>query len=782
MTEELYRFGDFELDRGAYQLRCLGRDMRLERIPLDVLFLLVEKGGRLVSREEILEHVWGKDVFVDVDNSINTAVRKIRLALKDNPDAPLFVATVQSKGYRFVASIEKLTNSPSLAPASSVPQGGVPADLRPSDRKAQSQSTPQSALAHVKAGTRLRKILLPAAIVLAIAFTSFFHFRRGKPALSETDTIVLADFTNTTGDVIFDGTLREGLAVQLQQSPFLNLVSDEQVHQTLRMMNQQPDARLTPEIATEICHRTNATAVLEGSIGQIGGSYDLILKAVNCSTGESFAGTQAEANDKNHILDALGKASSDIRKKLGESLATIRKFDAPLVQATTPSLDALKSYSLALSKYGSGDQVGSIPLFQQAIDVDPDFAMAYVNLGRAYQVLGQFGRTQDEIRKAFSLRDRVSERERFDISSAFHQFVTFEIEPTVRNCELWEQSYPRDFTPHRILGFEYAVLAKYDRSAEEFRAAMELDPRQALPYAGLINDYSALNRFAEAREVYQQALARNLGGGEVRHQRYKLAFIEGDTQTMATIAASMAGEPGFENIALAEESSTAAYFGRLNAARELLERSEAMFLRQRDQQTAARLESDFATLEALVGNSAAAHKKAVEAGKRGWQPAMALALVGDSVSATKLLDHLTISQSPAAGLVAEITVPEIRGVIELQRGNPLRALELFATVVPYEAGWFDLYTAAYLRGQAYLAAHRGQDAVAEFQKIIDHRGVVANSEIGALAQLGVARAYALQGDSPKARIAYQNFLALWNHADPNIPVLKQAQSEYSKLQ
>jgi DNA-binding winged helix-turn-helix (wHTH) protein/Tfp pilus assembly protein PilF len=760
MPVELYRFGHFELDRGAYQLRCDGRDVRLERIPLDVLFLLVERCGRLVLREEILEHVWGKDVFVDVDTSINTAVRKIRQALKDNPDSPVFLATVPSKGYRFVAPVDKVdTAAPSAAPAI---EGFEPL---------------ASNYGRVWSGRW--EILLAVTLALVFALAVFFRFRR-QHALSEENTIVLADFTNTTGDVIFDDTLREGLAVQLAQSPFLTQVSDEQVQQILRMMKQPPDTRLTPQIAREICHRANGTAVLESSIGQIGSHYNLIVKAVNCSTGETFASTEVQASDKNHILDVLGRAASDIRKRLGESLATVRKFDSPLVQATTSSLDALKAYSLGVAKFDSGDQASAIPLFQRSIELDPLFAMAHANLGRSYQVLGQYERMEEEIRKAFELRDRVSEREKFELAAVFHQFVTYQTLQTIQNCELWEQSYPRDFTPHRILGFENATLARYERSAEEFRKAMELDPNQALPYAGLINDYSALDRFIEAHAVYQQAQARGLDAGEVRHQRYKLAFVEADMETMTRLGAALSAEPGFESVESSEESHTAAYFGHLATARELSSRSEDDALRDHDPGTAARMAAEAAIREALFGNRGRARRKAIEAVKLGGQPAMAFALAGDVADAKGEVDQLA-GRAPRGSFLDQVAVPEIRGAIELEQGNAARALDLFALASPYEAGWFDIYMAAYLRGEAYLLAHRGQEAAVEFQKIISHRGIVSNSEIGALAHLDIGRAYAMQADFPRARVAYQDFLTLWKDADPDIPIFKEAKAEYAKL-
>ncbi len=773
MAFDRLRFADFELDRPACQLRRDGQVVHLERIPLDVLFLLAENRGRMVTRQEILERVWGKDVFVDVDNSINTAIRKIRLALNENPDKPRFLFTVSARGYRLEIPVQERRKDGEL-PAAIAP--AVASDPPAATRR-------ESSVAQALSGWKMRwRILTLAALALALALATVFRFRRVH-ALSDKDTIVLADFTNTTGDVIFDGTLREGLAVQLEQSPFLNLVPDQQIQQTLRMMQQPADSRLTPQLAGEVCHRTNSAVVLQSSISQIGSQYHLVLKAVNCSTGESIASADAQSGDKDHILAALRDASSDIRKKLGESFASLQKFDAPLVQATTPSLPALKAFSLGMTKYAKGDEAGAIPFFKQAIEQDPDFAMAYANLGRAYQVLGQYQPSKDAISRAYALRDRVTEREKFDIVAVYHQMVSFRTDLAIQNCELWEQSYPREFTPHRILGFENAVLGKYERSAAEFHKAIELDPAQALPYAGLISDYAALNRLAEAREVYRQAQARGVDAGEVQHVRYGLAFLEKDANEMSQLANSLSKQPGYEYKALWEQSATASYFGRFQIARELIRESVAKALERNDPTAAANVEADLAAREALVGNLGEARRHTAASRKLGAEPgfyALAFALSGDPAEATKLVNEVA-STAPPESYLDKVTVPEFRAAIELKRGNASRTIELLEPTSFGESGWFDVYMPVYLRGEAYLEAHRGKEAAAEFQRIIDHRGVVETGLIGALAHLGLARADALNHDKAKARAAYNDFLSLWKDADPNIPILKQAKAESTGL-
>ena len=623
--------------------------------------------------------------------------------------------------------------------------------------------------------------ILATAAVIAAAVAAGRYITHAKPKLTARDTVVLADLTNKTGDSVFDGALRQGLEVQLGQSPFLNLVTEEQARQTLEMMKQAPGTKLTGNIAREVCQRSNGAAILESSIAQMGTRYDLVLKAVSCATGESLGSAEAQASDKAQVLDAIGKASSVIREKLGESLATVQRFDTPLAQTTTPSLEALKAYSLGLSKYAKGDPAGAIPLQQQAIELDREFAMAYLNLGQSYMVLGQHFRGKEQVTKAFALRGRASERERFNLVAVYHQFVSADFDRAIQNAELWAQSYPRDFTPHRTLGFEYGVLGKPERSIEEFRKAQQLDPGQSLPYAGMMEGYKRMGRLADARSVFEEAKAHQVEAGEVELQRYGLAFLDGDNETMEKQAAALSKEPGFAIALLSVQSDTAAHFGHLKVARELASRATEMALRAKDPMHAASKESDAARREALLGDAAEVRRHVVEAAKLGGEPQTELVLAADAAEAARMVDSIE-SQNPPNGYVYKVRVPELRGAIELKRGNAARALELLAPFVIYDEGWLENYMFAYVRGEAYLQAHRGEEAAAEFRRIIDHPGIVGSAPYGVRARLEVARAYALDGDASKARAAYQDFLKLWKDADPDIPILKQAKAEYAKLQ
>jgi len=787
-SAQAFHFGPFVLSIATGELRNGATPLKLHPQPFRILALLLERANTLVTREEIQGALWGGHTWVDFDAGINFCIRQIRAALNDDADKPKYIETVARKGYRFVAAVTT-EFQPAILPISR-----APSPLMAIPAKTEAAASPSVPPTFISSGldvtdateafrlkpSRLFSIGTVLGLTVAAAAIASYFFLHRTAKLTPRDTVVVADFRNSTGDPVFDGALQQGLAAQLGQSPFLNLVSDAQIQQTLRMMQQPPDARLTPEVAREICQRANGAAVLTGSIAQIGTQYDLILQAASCSTGESLVASEAQANDKNHVLHALGVAASQLREKLGESLATVQRFGTPLAQATTPSLDALKAYSLGFSKYSHGDQAGAIPFFQQAIQEDPDFAMAYANLGRSYQVLGQTELELAALRKAYALREHASERERFDLVAVYHQFVTYQLDKSIENCELWKQSYPRDFTPHRILGFEYGVLGKYEQSAQEFRIAADLDPQQALPYAGLLIDLTALQRLDEAHAVYEQARARQLDAGEVQRNRYVLAFVEGDQDTTAKLAASLSSQPAYGGRLLQEESSAASYFGRFAAARELFRRAKDAALQEKNTQAVGYLESYMGVREALVGNFVEARKHAALAATFRDEPALVLALAGDNAGATKMMERMA-SHIPPGSYDEEVNLPELKGAIALQRGEAGSALELLQTVAPYESGWFDRYMAAYLRGQAYLLKRRGSEAAPEFQKILDHPGIVLNSEIAPLARLGLARAYAAAGDTRKARAAYQDFLNLWQSADTNIPVLNQAKAEYAKL-
>ena len=636
------------------------------------------------------------------------------------------------------------------------------------------------------------KLIVPAAIaIMALATSSYLYFPR-KAKLTDKDLIVIADFTNTTGDTVFDGSLRQGLAVQLEQSPFLNIVSDQQIEQTLRLMGQAPDAKLTPEIARELCQRAEGAAVLDGSIAGLGSQYVLGLKAVNCRTGDSLAQVQETADGKERVLKALGDAAAKLRAKLGEALSTVQKLDTPIEQATTPSLEALQAFSLGRKAMWKTDYDAAVPSFQRAIGLDPKFAMAYAQLGQAYMNLGETRLGAENTKKAYDFRERVSEREKFYIDSHYHHNVTGDLEKARQASELWAQTYPQDWLAPNYLGSIYRVLGQYDKALEELREAYRLYP-SSLIIANVVHYYLALNRPDEARATAEEAQAKNLDSFWLHAFLYRLAFSQNDAAGMAQQVAWSAGKPGVEDVLLAFEADTAAYFGHLGKARELSRQVVASAERAKKKEVAAGFEVDAALREALFGNAAQARQRAETAVALSsgrdvqYRAALTLALAADASRARALVDDLG-KRFPEDTVVQFNYLPTIHAQLALDGNEASKAIEILQVAAPYELGrpGYSFFSPSldpvYVRGEAYLAAHQGSEAAAEFQKILDHRGVVLNEPIGALAHLQIGRAYAMQGDTAKAKAAYQDFLTLWKDADPDIPILKQAKAEYAKLQ
>jgi eukaryotic-like serine/threonine-protein kinase len=660
------------------------------------------------------------------------------------------------------------------------------------------RDTESARLPAANAGTRHRlgtlwKVTIPVALtVLLIALGSYLFLHR-TPQLTEKDTMVLADFANTTGDPVFDGTLRQGLSSQLEQSPFLNLLSDERVAQTLSLMTKPKDTRLTHELAREVCQRTASAAVLDGSIAQVGNEYLLTLKAVNCSNGELLASTEAQASDKNHVLDALGKMATEMRSKLGESLASVQKYDVPPENVTTASLEALKAYSLGYEEEQvKTDFAAAVPLFQRATSLDPHFAMAYAGLGANYADLGEIERAAEATRRAYELRERVSEREKVYIESHYELFVTGNLESARKTNELYAQTYPRDTVPLTALAVIYTCLGNYDKGLTAAQESLKL-VENGVAYANLVEGFLYLNRLDEAKTMAQQAQARGLDTPGVHSFLYLVSFLQHDPAGMEREAAGLMGKPGYEDGVLYYESDTAAYGGQFGKARELTRRAAESAQRADEKETAAGYEAEAAVREALVGNLALVKQQAQAAlalsNGRDVQAmsAIAIGLAGDSAQAKRLGDDLS-KRFPENTVVQFNYLPTIHAAIALQGHGASKAVEALAAAAPYELGAapsqtlnFALYP-IYLRGAAFLAAHQGTAAAAEFQKIIDHPGVVVNEPIGALAHLGLGRAHAISGDDTKALAAYKDFLTLWKDADPDIPILKQAKAEYAKLQ
>jgi eukaryotic-like serine/threonine-protein kinase len=650
---------------------------------------------------------------------------------------------------------------------------------RDSESGAAAVPTSESVVKSDRKSVRWGTVTGATVLIAGLAVGGWLFDSRKAHALTDKDTIVLADITNTTGDTVFDGTLRQGLSVQLEQSPFLSIISDQQIQQTLPMMGQKPEAKLTPQIARELCQRTGSAAFLAGSIAQIGTQYLMTLKAVNCSSGKSLASTQFQATDKSRVLDTLGKAASEIRSKLGESISSVQKFDTPLEQATTPSLEALQVFSLGWNIQRLNGDAAAIPFLQRASRLDENFAMAYAALGTCYYNLGETTLAMENTKKAYERRQALSTREKLYIESEYYEFVPGDLEKARQANELWALSYPRDSVPAGNLAYLYGSLGQHDKALLEATRAVKLDP-SGVASANLASSYLVLNRLAEAQAAAQGAQAKNFDSPTLRFNLYAVAFLQNDTTGMAQQVTWSTAKPGVEDVMLAAEADTAAYAGRLRKAREFSRRAVVSAERAEQHETAAARQANAALREALFGNAAEARQGSLAALALStgrdiqYVTALALALTGDASRARTLADDLS-KRFPGDTIVRFSYLPTLNAQLALHRGDALKAIEALQSTAPYELGG-DLHS-VYARGEAYLAVHQGPEAAAEFQKIMDHRGIVLNGAIGALAHLGLARAYMLQGDSEKARTKYEDFLTLWKDADPDIPILMQAKAE-----
>jgi len=630
-------------------------------------------------------------------------------------------------------------------------------------------------------------IPLISVALLFIGLASAVFLLRRAPALTEKDTIVLADFTNATGESVFDTSLKQALAVELGQSPFLNIFPESSVRETLRYMGRSPDDRVTGAIMSEICERRGIKAMLTGSISSLGRNYIIGVEARNCRTGELLAQQQVEVQGKEQVLRGVDKAASKLRARLGESLSSLQKFDSPIEQATTPSFEALQAYSLAQQQRARGAEYEAIPFLKRAIELDPNFPMANGLLGTMYDHLGD-DRSVEYLKKAFDLRERTSEREKLYISAHYYEGVTHDLDKQIETYELWKRMYPRDAVPYTNLGSIYRDIGNYEEAAANARAGLRLAPDNLFPYGILANAYLGLNRWRDAEAVCDQAVAKKLDGRSIQWLIYNIAFIQDDRATMQRQiewAKSKGEEPGV----LFFQGLSAAYSGKLHQSRQFI--TEAITLRRAGhtkgppEPKESTMLIQQALIEAQFGYLRRAREQTVEITRAIPQAdqnatAVLLALTGDVDRAQIIIDRSS-RRFPEDTSFNYLLAPSVRAAIEISRNNASRAVELLWPTVPYELGADADLLPIYLRGQAYLRMQAGKEAALEFQKIVDHRGVAPYSPLHALALPGLARAYALQGDTANSRVAYQNFFAFWKDADRDIPVLKEAKSEYAKL-
>lgn len=779
----VYRFGIFEVSIESRELFRHGRRVKLQDQPFQLLVLLLENAGETVDREQIRQRLWPENTFVDFGQCLGTAVTKVRQALGDDANNPRFVETRPRHGYRFIAPVARVNlNNQADAEEKPAPAADesllTASDARPMERSRVMRMPLRMWLA-AAAGLVL--------VVLLALLARQEYLRRHRFVIAPKDTVVLADFENTTGESIFNDTLRQGLLIGLAQSPLIHVLSDRSAAVIFKQMGHTPDDRIAGRSALELCRRVGGKVTIQGAISSLGTTYLVGLAAIRCDTGKPIAYEQAEAPQREDVIDALGRATAQLRARLGESLPSIQRYNAPLEQATTSSLDALNAYGKALSTWDAQGDIGSVPYFQQAIRLDPQFAMAYGALAAVYNNLGRDELAREYSAKAYSLRDRVTEAERGSIDARYYLYVTQELDKAAQTYQTLAADYPDVAGSFNHLGTIDQRLGRDDQAVDAFRRAMAIDATRATTYANLAESLTELNRIPEAEAVLDAAEKRGLRTDYLLDAEYRIAFLKGDRPGMDRLLQEAPSVPGAQSLLLFVEANAEAYYGHMEKAAALTREAADQAMRDGDKESAANGLAEEAINEAEVGSIARARALFEEARKTDNNQeitvlgAVIAAEAGDAKQALAVADNLD-KRFPHGTAIQNYWLPIIRSKVELQQGGAGKAARLpiwSGTLVPVAADEFSLSTVYpnYLRGQVYLSERDGNQAGAEFQKLLDEPGKTKGVLLGALAVLGRARAYSLAGQNANARQAYGQFLDLWKDADADIPVLRQARSE-----
>lgn len=760
---ELYEFGPFRVDAEKETLLRAGEPVALTPKTFQVLLLLVRRSQEIVTKDDLLKAVW-PDTFVEEAN-LSRTVFMLRKALGESLQDRKYILTVPGKGYRLTENVRLVAHQELTLLAAEHQQIEV-------------QVTEK----------RWSKWALAAAVVLVMAAATcgwwLFH---NRPRLGSKDTVVLADIANSTDDRVFDDTIRQGLAVQLEQSPYLDLISDQRIRHTLTLMGVSPEAKLTPELARQICARTGSAAVLEGSIASLGSQYVLSLSAKSCSSGETLAQEMSQAARKEDVLTALSRLASALRSRVGESLETISQHNTPLADATTSSLEALEAYTTGWKVQFTSGATASMPFFKRAIEIDPHFAMAYAALGRIYQDVDESDLSAENLSKAWQLRERTSDREKFFITANYQALVTGNMEEARQTCETWARIYPRDPIPTTMLsGYVNKVAGRYEVGVDWARKSIEIDPDFSIGYYSLGADNMYLNRLDEAQNALRLAAGRGLEWDESLMLAYDVAFLKDDQAGMDQVSARARQRTDAEGWVSNKEAFALAYHGRLREARNATDRAVEFSVHAAQPERAGLWEAGGAVREAFFGNTAEARKRAQAALKLSrnreveYAAAFALARSGDIPQVESLTNEIE-KRFPEDTSARFSYLPTLRAVLALRRGDAAKAISELESAAPYELGQPRFLIGAmypiYIRGEAYLAEGRGAEAAAEFQKILNHRGVAASDPVGALARLQLGRSYRMARESAKARAAYEDFLAVWKQADRDVPVIIEARKE-----
>ena len=766
--KELYEFGPFRVDAEKETLLRAGESVALTPKTFQVLLVLVRHSQEIVTKDDLLKTVW-PDTFVEEAN-LSRNIFMLRKALGESPQDHKYILTVPGRGYRLAENVRLVADQEfSLVAAH--------------HQKVEVQVTEKRSL----------KLPIAVAVFLVVAGAlGAWRLFRHRAVLSTKDTVVLAEFANSTGDKVFDDTLRQGMAIQLEQSPYLSLVSDQRIRHTFGLMGMSGDAKLTPELARQVCARTGSAAVLEGSIASLGSQYVLSLSAKSCSTGETLDDEMAQAARKEDVLNALSQVASRFRRRVGESLEMIDRHNTPLAEATTSSLEALEAYTTGWKVHFTSGATASMPFFRRAVEIDPTFAMAHATLGRLYADIDEPDLSAESLSKAWQLRERTSDREKFFITANYEALVTGNMEEARQTCETWARIYPRDPIPTTMLsGYVNKVAGRYEVGLDWARKSVARDPDFGIAYYNLGADSMYLNQLDEARDTLRLAAGRGLEIDEFLMLAYDVAFLKADRAAMEQASAQARQRTGGEGWISNKEAFALAYYGRAAEARHATDRAVGFSEHAAQQERSGLWEAGAAVREALYGNAAEARQRAEAALNLSrnreveYGAAFALAQSGDVTQAEALADDIQ-KRFPEDTSARFSYLPTLRAIFALQRGDVAKAIEELQIAIPYQTGTPRLLIGAmypvYARGEAFLVEGRGAEAANEFQKILDRHGVVGSDPVGALARLELGRAYRLSRDSAKAKAAYEDFFTLWKDADPNVPVLMQARSEYAALQ
>ena len=772
LGKEHYRFGPFSVDPDRELLLRGDEPVAITPKAFQILLVLLRHGQEIVTKEDLMNAVW-PDTFVEEAN-LSRNIFLLRKALGETPQDHRFIVTVPGRGYRLAEAVHRVGE--------------------------QEISLVAAARSDVKIEVTARTARWPwvslcIAVALVIATTAWRILHR-SPVLTERDTVVLAEFANGTGDPVFDETLRQGMRVQLEQSPFLSIVSDDRIQQTLKLMGRAADARLTPEVAREVCERTGSAALLEGSIVMLGSRYVLGLGARNCRTGESFADEQVQVANKEDVLNALGKLATDLRRRLGESLPTVQRYSTPLEQATTSSLDALKAYSSGVKLSFSSGFAAGIPLLERAVSLDPKFALAYAHLGLWYSELDESDRAATSTTRAYALRDDVSEPEKYFIGAMYERDVTGNLEASRQTLELWSQTYPRDVYVHGLLsGFSSQGTGRYEQSIDEAKRAIALDPDFTPAYVNWSFGELYRDRPDAAEVALQKAADRKVSTPELVMLRYYLAFLKDDSAGMQRAVDLANDTPGAGDWMAFSHALGMARSGQPRGADGMLRRALDIALQARRRERAATFLGGAAVWQALLGDSPASIHAALAALQLSkarhveYAAAFALALAGESPRARTLAQDLQ-NRFPQDTSVQTNYLPALQALLALRDGLPDKAIALLEPATPHELAvtaldFNDFYGGLYpiyVRGMAFAALHRDREAATEFEKILQHQGLALADPISSLALLQAARAYARAGEAQKAKSTYEDLLARWKNADPGLTLLGAARREHAKLQ